>query len=131
LGGPPVDEAAAKKSKLKKQPLQDKLVSKKGVESENIVLETIERQGIEEGDEEEEEEEEEVVMSADEMQEKCCEKFLEMFLIGSESTFLDSIDLILMMKCMPVKFVEYSIPNVKLYQLNILQQSIIAYLNED
>jgi hypothetical protein len=90
----------------------------------------IERQGIEEGDEDEEEEEE-VVMNADEKQEKCCEQFLEMFLIGSESTFLDSIDLILMMKCMPVKFVEYNLPNVKLYQLNILQQSIIAFLNED
>jgi hypothetical protein len=57
----------------------------------------IERQGIEEGDEDEDEEEEEVVMNADEMQDKCCEEFLKMFLIGSESTFLDSIDLILML----------------------------------
>ena len=54
-----------------------------------------------------------------------------MFLIGSESTFLDSIDLILMMKCMPFKIVSYNLENVKLYKLNILQQSIIAYLNED
>jgi len=53
-----------------------------------------------------------------------------MFLIGSESTFLDSIDLILMLKCMPNEFVEYNIGFVKLYQLNILQQSIIAYMND-
>lgn len=64
------------------------------------------------------------------MQKQCCEDFLKMFLIGSESTFLDSIDLILMLKCMPNEFVEYNIRQVKLYQLNILQQSIIAYMND-
>lgn len=91
----------------------------------------IERQGIEEGDEDDEDDEEEVEMGKDELEDLCCDNFLKMFLIGSESSTLDSIDLILMLKCMPVKIAKYSLKDVKLYQLNTLQQSVIAFLNED
>lgn len=40
-------------------------------------------------------------MSADEQADKQVEDFYSKFLIGSESTFLDNIDLILMMKALP------------------------------
>lgn len=106
-------------------------MSRKGGQSEKIVVEMIERQGIEEGDEDEEDQQEEVVYDKDELEDKCCEQFLRMFLIGSESSFLDSIDLILMLKCMPQKIVKYSLKDVKLYQLATLQQSVIAFLNEE
>lgn len=92
----------------------------------------VERLGIEEGDEDEEEEEEEmVVITSSEKEEKCCQQFLKCFLIGSESTFLDSIDLILMLQAMPVKIPDYNLEKVKLYNFSVLQLAIIAYLNED
>lgn len=70
-------------------------------------------------------------MSADEQADKCVEEFLEKFLIGSESTFLDNIDLVLMLKALPGPITMYNLEQISLFNFHILQSSIIAYLNED
>jgi hypothetical protein len=79
------------------------------------------------GAEEEVENELPPMMTADEQADKCVEIFLKKFLIGSESTFLDNIDLVLLMKAIPGPITMYNLGQVDLFNLNILQSSIIAY----
>jgi len=50
-----------------------------------------------------------------------------MFLIGTESPFLDDINLILMIKALPSKIVDYNLPQMKLFNFDILQTSLIAF----
>jgi len=52
---------------------------------------------------------------------------LSKFLIGSESSFLDTIDLVLMLKALPNKIVSYNIVQMKLFNFSILQNSLIAF----
>lgn len=59
------------------------------------------------------------------------DKFLQKFLIGSESTFLDNIDLLIMLKAMPTPITRFNKENCRLFNFNILQSAIIAYLNDD
>ena len=70
-------------------------------------------------------------MSADEQADTCVEEFLSKFLIGSESTFLDNIDLVLMLKALPGPITTYNLKQISLFNFNILQSAIIAFLNED
>jgi phosphoenolpyruvate carboxylase len=53
------------------------------------------------------------------------------FLIGSESTFLDNIDLQIMLKALPTPITKYNLQQAQLFNLNILQSAIIAYKNEE
>ena len=70
-------------------------------------------------------------MNADEQADTCVEEFLSKFLIGSESTFLDNIDLVLMLKALPGPITTYNLKQISLFNFNILQSAIIAYLNDD
>ena len=56
---------------------------------------------------------------------------LSKFLIGSESSFLDTIDLVLMMKALPNKIINYNLVQMKLFNFSILQNSLIAFQNAD
>lgn len=77
-------------------------------------------------DEEEMEEEPSVTLEADEDQVNFCSNLLKKFLVYSESTFLDNIDLILMLRAMNTRF---SMDSVKIafYEFNVLQMAIIAF----
>ena len=70
-------------------------------------------------------------MNADEQADQQVEDFLSKFLIGSESTFLDNIDLVIMLKALPGKITKYNMHQISLFNFNILQSAIIAFLNED
>ena len=59
-------------------------------------------------------------MNADEQADKCVEEFLSKFLIGSESTFLDNIDLVLMLKALPGPITTYNLKQISLFNFNIL-----------
>mmetsp|Transcript_13250 Transcript_13250/g.20722 ORF Transcript_13250/g.20722 Transcript_13250/m.20722 type:complete len:81 (+) Transcript_13250:4090-4332(+) len=59
------------------------------------------------------------------------EKLLKNFLIGSESSFLDTIDIVLMMKALPNKIVHYNLNQMQLFNFSILQNSLIAFQNAD
>ena len=63
-------------------------------------------EGEEDDDDEEESEQE---MNADELEDKACEEFLSKFRIYSESTFLDNIDIILMLRALPGEVVSYNL----------------------
>lgn len=56
------------------------------------------------------------------------ELLLEKFLINTDSPFLDEINIVIVMKCIPTKIVEYS---SSLINLSILQNSLIAHKNKD
>jgi len=58
---------------------------------------------------------------------KFVEALLNKFLIGSDSPFLDEINLILMMKALPSKIVEYNLEQMSLFNFAILQNSLIAF----
>ena len=70
-------------------------------------------------------------MDADELLDKCVEMFLAEFLIGSESTFLDNIDILLMLRALPTPIVNYNMEQNKMFNFNILQSAIIAFLNQN
>ena len=56
------------------------------------------------------------------------EKLLEKFLINTDSPFLDEINIVVVMKCIPTKIVDFS---SSLINLSILQNSLIAHKNKD
>ena len=58
---------------------------------------------------------------------KIVEKILKKFLIGSESPFLEDINLILLMKALPSKIVDYNLKQMELFNFAILQNSLIAF----
>ena len=53
---------------------------------------------------------------------------LEKFLINTDSPFLDEINIVIVMKCIPTKIVDYS---SSLLNLSILQNSLIAFKNKE
>lgn len=114
----------------RKQKLEDNLIDKQGGMSEVIIRQMIDNQGGKEDDEQEAEEE--IVLSADDILDKCVETFLEKFLIGSDkSTFLDNIDIVLMLRALPIPIVNFNMEQAKLFNFSILQSAIIAFLNQD
>lgn len=87
--------------------------------SEVIIRQMIDNQGGKEDDEQEAEEE--IVLSADDILDKCVETFLEKFLIGSDkSTFLDNIDIVLMLRALPTPIVNFNMEQAKLFNFSIL-----------
>ena len=56
------------------------------------------------------------------------EMLLEKFLISTDSPFLDEINIVIVMKCIPTKIVDYS---SSLINLSILQSSLIAHKNNE
>lgn len=133
----PVGESAKKDTtannqlqNLRKQKLEDNLIDKQGGMSEAIIRQMIDNQGNDDG--EEQEEQEEIVLSADDILDKCVETFLNRFLIGSDkSTFLDNIDIVLMLKALPTPIVNFNMEQAKLFNFPVLQSAIIAFLNQD
>jgi hypothetical protein len=52
--------------------------------------------------------------------EQYVEKFLSKFLLQSESTFLDNIDIVLMLKALPKPITPYNVKNVQKFNFSIL-----------
>ena len=52
------------------------------------------------------------------------------FFTCSESTFLDNIDLVILMKALLGKITKYNMHQISLFNFNILQSAIIVFLNE-
>ena len=97
--------------------------------SEAIIRQMIDNQGNDDG-EDQEADQEEIVLSADDILDKCVETFLTQFLIGSDkSTFLDNIDIVLMLKALPTPIVNFNMDQAKMFNFSILQSAIIAFLN--
>lgn len=95
------------------------MIDKQGGMSEVIIRQMIDNQGGKEDDEQEAEEE--IVLSADDILDKCVETFLEKFLIGSDkSTFLDNIDIVLMLRALPIPIVNFNMEQAKLFNFSIL-----------
>ena len=87
--------------------------------SEAIIRQMIDNQGNEDG--EHQGEQEEIVLSADDILDKCVENFLTQFLIGSDkSTFLDNIDIVLMLKAIPTPIVSFNMDQAKMFNFPIL-----------
>ena len=58
-------------------------------------------------------------------------EFLSKFLIASESNLLDKIDIILLLKAVPIKITLDNISQIKKFKFSILQDAFIAYMNAD
>ena len=56
---------------------------------------------------------------------------LNKFLIGTESSFLDSINIILMLKTMPSKIVDFNLDQMLTFDFSTLQNSLIAFQNAE
>jgi hypothetical protein len=55
------------------------------------------------------------------------EDIIKKFLVNTDSPFLDSINIVIAMKCIPTQVTNY---NQSLLNLSILQDSLIAFKNE-
>jgi hypothetical protein len=75
----------------------------------------------------EEEAEEDLMLDVEDEQDAFCAAFLEKFLIGSESAFLDNIDIILMLRALPIPIMRKNRDKVRMFNFNILQGALIAY----
>ena len=66
-------------------------------------------------------------------EDKIVEEYLKKFLIGSESSFLDTIDIILVLRANPnpLKGNEEKTQRTKLFNFFNLQNSLIKFLNSD
>jgi hypothetical protein len=58
-------------------------------------------------------------------------EILSKFLIGTESSFLDSINICLMLKAIPNKIVDINFKDLLKFNFAILQNSLIAFINAD
>jgi len=76
---------------------------------------------------EEVEQEVDPMLDLDQEEDGYCKEFLEKFLIGSESAFLDRIDIILMMRALPIPIMAKNRAKVSMFMFNILQASLIAF----
>lgn len=56
-----------------------------------------------------------------------CLEFLKKFLIASESAFLDRIDIILMMRALPISIMAKNRAKISMFMFNVLQASLIAF----
>ena len=79
----------------------------------------------------EDEEEDNEDREGDDKDDKIAKEFLEMFEISSESNPNLRIDIILMLKAIPIEISKNNINQVKKFQLRTLQQSFVAYKNAD
>ena len=96
------------------------LVTQKG-HGKSIAEVFVEKQALEDmhSDEESQQEEEEI-MTADDTDVKIVQSFLEKFLIGSESAFLDNIDIKLMLRALPNRIAILDLPKYKKINFSIL-----------
>lgn len=69
---------------------------------------------------EDEEEQENPIEGQNLVKDKIVEKILKNFLIASESPFLEDINLILMMKALPSKIVQFNLDKMEMFNFNIL-----------
>jgi hypothetical protein len=61
------------------------------------------------------------------VEEKIVKEILEKFLIGSESSFLEDINIILMLKALPSKIVDFNLKQMKLFNFVIVQNSLLSF----
>ena len=55
------------------------------------------------------------------------EHLLRNFLIGSESAYLDDINLVLMMKALPSRINKDNVKMMKMFNFNIFENSLISF----
>lgn len=71
------------------------------------------------------------VMDQSKVEEKLVEEFLNKFVIVSESSTLDHISIILMLRALPNQIVDYNLEQMELFNFKIYQDSLIAFQNKD
>ena len=147
------DNKRKKKGKMTKKDLlmQELLLKKKHVDDKNknmskdeedemlikeigVIDQMIQQQAGDEdsGDQKSEnQEDEEDQVQEDGGADDFVEQVLEQFLINSESPFLDDINIILMLRALPSKIVDYNLDQMTKFNFAIVQNSLIAYQNKD
>eukprot|EP00347_Sterkiella_histriomuscorum_P022855 403336899 len=82
-------------------------------------------------DEEDEENEEGLEMDQNKLEEEIVEEFLKKFVIVSESSTLDQINILIMMKAIPNEIVDYNLEQNELFNFKTFQDSLVAFQNLD
>lgn len=92
-----------------------------------------------EEDEEEEESSDDDIMLLSDLEDdktykeelKIVESIIQKFLIGSESSFLVDVNILLILKALPKKVHNLNVAQMNLFTFSILQNSMIAFQNQD
>jgi len=81
-------------------------------------------------DSDEDYEEEESLEGDEKLEDEFVESVLEKFLVGTESTIMDEVNLMLMIKALANRLVTNTdLENFKMFNMNTVQQSLIKYIN--
>lgn len=101
----------------KKDIIVEKLLTKQFGKTEEIVKALVDKQGVQDDQEEAEveEQDEEAVLGPEELEDEVCLEFLTQFIITSEAAFVDAVDIILMLKAIPLQISKLQIKNYGMF----------------
>ena len=94
---------------------------------------------LNQGEEEEEESSDDDILLLSDLEDdktykeelKIVESIIQKFLIGSESSFLVDVNILLILKALPKKVHNLNLAQTNLFTFSILQNSMIAFQNQD
>ena len=113
--------------------VQELIGNRKGGATAKII-EAMFQRAREEGGESEsdtEEGEEGGELAQNKLEERLVESFLNKFVIVSESSTLDHINIVILLKAIPNQIVDYNLEQMELFNFKIFQDSLIAFQNLD
>lgn len=122
---PPVTD---KNHELKEMLVNNKKASGQADKDDIMIVEQMINQQEQDGENDDDDDDEKELEGELEKQGKMVELLLEKFLINTDSPFLDEINIVIVLKCIPTKIVGFS---SSLINLSILQNSLIAHKNKD
>ena len=76
-----------------------------------------------------EEEQEEEMDGIDPNEDRIVGEILEKFLVGTEATFLEEVNLMLMVKALSNRLIINDLENFEMFNMNTLQMSLIKFIN--
>ena len=82
-----------------------------------------------EGTEEAEEQEDNEMEGVDHDEDEFVESVLDMFKVGTEATFTDEVNLMLMVKALSNRIIINDLENFKMFSMETVQQSLIKFIN--
>ena len=58
------------------------------------------------------------------------EKILTKFLVGTEATFLEDVNILLMVKALSAKISVDDLKSLRMFDLNTIQDSLVKFINQ-
>ncbi|CDW78613.1 UNKNOWN [Stylonychia lemnae] len=137
----PKESVASIQKQKKTSMLQDVLGNKKASVSTKIMEAMFQKpktpddagseNDIEEDEDDSDDNRQDSEMDQNKQEEEIVEEYLKKFVIVSESSTLDHINIVIMLKAIPNQIVDYNLEQNELFNFKIFQDSLVAFQNLD